>query len=131
MVSSPRRRLLLMYELMIEGEFCAAHAIVIRGEREPVHGHNWHVTLTVAGERLDEDGLLCDFHAIESTLREVIGRFHNQNLNETAPFDRVNPTAEQIARHIGESMAKTLPAGVRMVSARVTEAPGCAAVWRA
>jgi 6-pyruvoyltetrahydropterin/6-carboxytetrahydropterin synthase len=120
-----------MFELTIEGEFCAAHAIVIRGEREPVHGHNWHVTITVAGERLDEDGLLCDFHPIEASLREVIGRFNNRNLNETAPFDRINPTAERIAQHIGETVAKTLPAGVRMVSCRVTEAPGCAAVWRA
>ena len=120
-----------MFELTIEGEFCAAHAIVIRGEREPVHGHNWRVTLTVAGESLDEDGLLCDFHPIEASLREVIGRFHNGNLNEIAPFDRVNPTAERIAQHIGETVGKTLHAEVRMVSCRVTEAPGCAAVWKA
>lgn|SRR5690606_7961978 len=120
-----------MFELTIEGEFCAAHAIVIRGEREPMHGHNWHVTLSVAGDALDEDGLLCDFHVVEQSLRDVIGQFHNRSLNETPPFDRVNPTAERVAEHIGRTVGATLPAGVRMVSCRVTEAPGCAAVWRA
>ena len=31
----------VVYEITVEDEFCAAHAIVIRGEREAVHGHNW------------------------------------------------------------------------------------------
>lgn len=119
-----------MYELSIDTEFAAAHAIVMGGVREPLHGHNWHVTITVGGERLDADGLLCDFHLVESRLREITARFHNRNLNEVAPFDTLNPTAELVAQHIGESIAAVLPPGVRLVSSRVTEAPGCAAVWR-
>src|SRR5690606_34763268 len=30
-----------MYELKVQREFCAAHALMIKGQREPVHGHNW------------------------------------------------------------------------------------------
>lgn len=123
------------YELTIDAEFCAAHAIVIRGRREPVHGHNWHVTVTVAGHRLDEDGLLCDFHVIEQALHALVARFHNRDLNSTPPFDRMNPTAELIAAHLGESLTAALrsdlPAGVRIAAVRITEAPGCAATWRA
>jgi len=123
-----------VYRLTVEGEFAAAHAIVMRGRREPVHGHNWRVTVTVAGETLDDDGLLCDFHAVESSLRTATERFHNRNLNDTPPFDRVNPTAELVARHLAEAVAAGVPLedaarGVRVESVRVTEAPGCAATF--
>lgn len=130
-----------MYELTIETVFAAAHAIVMNGQREPVHGHNWHVTACVAGDALDSDGLLCDFHEVESALRHITGGFHNKDLNASPPFDKVNPTAELIARHIGEELARHIPArsaagnaararGVRVAWIRVTEAPGCAAIWK-
>ena len=123
-----------MYELEVKGQFSAAHAIVIQGEREPLHGHDWRVAVTISGQTLDTEGLLCDFHAIESALNTITGRFHNRNLNETEPFDRVNPTAEHVARHIAEELSRVLagvlPEGARIVSVRVTEAPGCAATFR-
>jgi 6-pyruvoyltetrahydropterin/6-carboxytetrahydropterin synthase len=117
------------YELTLRTEFCAAHAIVMNGEREPVHGHNWRVTVVVGGDELDEDGLLCDFHAIERELARIVAPFQNADLNATAPFDEINPTAERVAQHIGESIARTLPAGVELVRASVTEAPGCEAAY--
>lgn len=123
-----------MFRLTVESEFAAAHAIVLRGEREPVHGHNWRVTVTLGGESLDDEGLLCDFHALEVAVRTATERFHNRNLNEIEPFDRVNPTAELVAKHLAEAVAKGIPArdaarGVRVESVRVTEAPGCAAIY--
>ena len=119
-----------MYELIVEREFCAAHAIVIAGEREPVHGHNWRVTLVVAGPRLDADGLLCDFHLVQAALDGVLKPWQNRDLNAVAPFDRLNPTAELVAHHIAATMAALLPEGVMVRSVRVSEAPGCAAVYR-
>ncbi|MBK7405875.1 MAG: 6-carboxytetrahydropterin synthase [Phycisphaerales bacterium] len=122
-----------MFHLSVESEFCAAHAIVMGGSRERVHGHNWRVTLTIAGPTLDGDGLLCDFHAVEAALREVTGPFQNGDLNATPPFDRVNPTAEHVARHIAEgvqsALGAMLPLGTRVASCRVTEAAGCAATY--
>jgi 6-pyruvoyltetrahydropterin/6-carboxytetrahydropterin synthase len=119
-----------MFALSIEAAFSAAHAIRIRGEVEPLHGHDWRVTVTVGGEALDADGLLCDFHLVERELRAITERFHNRCLNETPPFDRMNPTAEQVARHIADSLTPRLPRGVSVISVRVTEAPGCAACYR-
>ena len=123
-----------MYEITVDREFCAAHALEIQGAREPVHGHNFRVTVTIAGDRLDSDGRLCDFHTVEAVLAEICDPFVNANLNETAPFDRVNPTAELIARHIGDEMASrlddALAPAARVGAVRVTEATGCAAVYR-
>jgi 6-pyruvoyltetrahydropterin/6-carboxytetrahydropterin synthase len=119
-----------MFELVVDEEFCAAHAITLRGQREPVHGHNWRVELCVCGARLDQDGLLCDFHLVQGLLRELLAPWHNRNLNAIDPFQRLNPTAELVAWHIAERVGPHLPQGVEIRSVRVTEAPGCAAVFR-
>lgn len=123
-----------MFELSVQAVFCAAHAILLQGQREVVHGHNWHITATITGDQLDSEGLLCDFHLVERALREVIGPYHNADLNRVPPFVDVNPTAENVARHIADALAARLDpslvprAGV--ASVRVTEAPGCAITFR-
>lgn len=119
-----------MFELTVERTFCAAHAIRIGGRMEPDHGHNWTARATVAGPRLDENGLLVDFHAVERDLETIISFYHNQSLNEVAPFDTLNPTAEHVAREIGQALQRRLPNGVTLASLSVTEAPGCIATWR-
>ena len=123
-----------MYEITVEREFCAAHALEIAGTREPMHGHNFRVTVTVAGDKLDGDGLLCDFHTVNAVLKEVCRPFVNQNLNETPPFNRVNPTAELIAKHVGDEMVTrledALAPAARIAAVRVTETTGCAATYR-
>jgi 6-pyruvoyltetrahydropterin/6-carboxytetrahydropterin synthase len=116
------------YELTVERIFRAAHAIVIQDEREASHEHDWRVRLTVAGPRLDGDGLLVDFHLLTRWLDEVLAPFRDGDLNRTPPFDAVNPTAEHVARHIAREMAARVPAPVRIERVAVMEAPGCEAV---
>ncbi len=118
-----------MFLLELETEFSAAHAIVIAGVRERAHGHNFHVTATVGGPSLDREGLLCDFHAVQRWLEEIIAPFRDGDLNVTPPFDRINPTAERIAEFIGAALGRKLPASVRVRSIRVTEATRCAAIY--
>ncbi len=120
-----------MYELTVERVFSAAHALLINGQRESLHGHNWRVRLIVEGPELDADGLLCDFHLLERELDGIIRKWDNQNLNQTPPFDRVNPTAELVARTIADAIIPKLPPSVLLNCVRVTEAPGCEAVWKA
>jgi 6-pyruvoyltetrahydropterin/6-carboxytetrahydropterin synthase len=124
-----------VYQIEVEAEFSAAHALVIAGRREPIHGHNWHVTAKVRGNELDADGLLVDFHMVERHLREIAAGFHNGNLNDSEPFGKNghNPSAENVARHIADELQRRiaggLPRGAQLVSVRITEAPGCAATF--
>jgi 6-pyruvoyltetrahydropterin/6-carboxytetrahydropterin synthase len=125
-----------MFEIRVERVFCAAHALIIGGVRETLHGHNWRVRVTIAGSTLDADGLLVDFHAVEKLLDGILAPMHNANLHEVPPFDRVNPSAERVAEHIGLRMQAGVDAFVTGVSPRprvrtveVTEAPGCTATW--
>lgn len=142
-----------MYRLEVNAVFSAAHAIMIAGRREPLHGHDWHVTATIAGDHVDADGLLVDFHLVQSSLNQIVGRWHNRNLNDTSPFDRINPTAELVCKQIADELQSRLSSSVvsgtsdnlavqsgrngggqpqvrpRVLSVRVTEAVGCAATY--
>jgi 6-pyruvoyltetrahydropterin/6-carboxytetrahydropterin synthase len=123
-----------VHEITVETEFCAAHALVIQGRREPVHGHNFRVWATLAAPTLDADGLVCDFHALQRALREILTPFDNRSLHDAPPFNAVNPTAEAIAQHIAGRLDSVLPAlggakGLRVQSVRVSEAPGCVAAY--
>ncbi|MDX2131909.1 MAG: 6-carboxytetrahydropterin synthase [Planctomycetota bacterium] len=122
-----------MFEISVEHVFSAAHALAIAGTREPVHGHNWHVTAIIVGDALDSDELVCDFHTVHAALEDITGAFHNRSLNDVAPFTTINPSAERVARHIADELASRLDASLaphaRVRSVRVTEAPGCGATY--
>ncbi|MBX3321544.1 MAG: 6-carboxytetrahydropterin synthase [Phycisphaeraceae bacterium] len=122
-----------MYEITVEHVFSAAHSVRIAGQSEPLHGHDWRVTATITAPRLDADGFVCDFHAAEEALAKVCLPFKNRTLNDVPPFADVNPSAEQVARVLAESLAvllhPILPPDARLASLRVTEAPGCAATF--
>ncbi len=118
------------YDLTIRTTFSAAHSIFFAGAQEPLHGHDWSVVVEITSDSLDGDGLVCDFHELESNLERIVAPFRNGNLNEIAPFNDVNPTAEHVARHIAECMIPTLPGGVSLSFVRIGEAPGCEATYR-
>jgi len=130
------------YEITYETTFAAAHAIILPdGSLEQVHGHNWSLVVTVAADELDGIETVMDFHDLEKIVLGITANWHNQHLNDCAPFadaaqtDRhglaVSPTAERVAEHVGVTVAAALPANVRLVSAAVGESPGCTAVYRA
>jgi 6-pyruvoyltetrahydropterin/6-carboxytetrahydropterin synthase len=121
------------FAIEVETSFAAAHAIVLGGVRERLHGHNWRVQVSVGGAALDGEELLCDFHAIEGMLAAAISPFRDGNLNETQPFDRTNPTAEALARHVARELSNRLKVAeprIHLEWVRVTEAPNCIAVVR-
>ena len=114
-----------MFELTVERDFLATHAITIAGVPEKPHEHRWRVSVVVGGDGLDADGLLCDFHEIQRAIDAVIDPFRDGDLNEITPFDRLNPTGENVAKHIAKFLE--VPAGTQLRSVSVTEAPGCIA----
>ena len=102
---------------------------MLSGEREQVHGHDWHLTVLVEGAVLDEDGLLCDFHALESLVDRIVAPFRNADLNAAEAFTARNPSAENVVEFIGRALVSELPTEIRLARISVTEAPGCVAHW--
>lgn len=62
------------------------------------HGHNYDMEVAVSGDIDPETGYLIDLKDLKDIIKaEVENRFDHKNLNEqVAPFDTVNPTAENI-----------------------------------
>lgn len=122
-----------MYEITIETVFSAAHSVRIADQPEPIHGHDWRVTASIHATTLDADGFVCDFHLAEHTLNQIVAPFRNRSLNDIAPFRDINPSAEHVARHIATSLHAQLASALsprgRVAWVRVTEAPGCAALY--
>ena len=98
-----------MYILTVEDNFASAHQLRgYKGKCENIHGHNWKVVLSVKGERLNEIGLLIDFHDLKKMLKEILNDLDHKNINEIPPFDQINPSSENIAKYISEKMAFSL-----------------------
>lgn len=98
-----------MYEIMVEDSFNAAHRLKgYQGECEGLHGHNWKVQALVMGKELDKTGLLLDFKELKTQLKKVLQKLDHHYLNEISPFDKLNPTSENLARFIFEELKKIL-----------------------
>ena len=111
-----------MFEVCAEQTFAAGHALRnYKGKCENVHGHNYRVRISIEGETLDQAGLLVDFVELKTIMRAIIERLDHQFLNDVEPFDKLNPSAENMARYFYQEMAKGLDGGVRTNSVRVSE----------
>ena len=119
-----------MYEICVEHEFRAWHALRLNGGSvEQSHEHDWGVSVCVVGEELNEIGLVMDFHELCGIVEGVIARLEGTTLNELAMFADTNPSAERVAEYIYREVAARLPQQVAMGRVRVTEAPGCSASY--
>ncbi len=106
-----------MYELKIISRFAAAHQLrEYEGGCERLHGHNWKVEVCVKGETPGNDGLLIDFRAIKERTGKVIDKLDHEFLNDLKPFKTLNPSSENIARHIFESLSPEINSKIVRVS---------------
>jgi 6-pyruvoyltetrahydropterin/6-carboxytetrahydropterin synthase len=111
-----------MFEVSVEQTFAAGHALRnYHGKCENVHGHNYRVRVLVEGQDLDEAGLLVDFVEMKRVMRDIIEKLDHQFLNDVPPFDKLNPSAENMARYFFEEMTRLLDAGAHKNPVRVSE----------
>ena len=90
-----------MYEISVDYTFAAGHALRnYKGKCENVHGHNYKVRVTLAGDKLNADGLLMDFVELRAEIKGLVEKLDHHFLNDIPPFDKLNPSAENLARYI-------------------------------
>jgi 6-pyruvoyltetrahydropterin/6-carboxytetrahydropterin synthase len=97
-----------MHTIKILTDFAAAHSLRdYPGDCANLHGHNWHLEISISGE-LDASGMVMDFRSLKTKTKAIIDRLDHKYINEVAPFDTINPTAENIAKYVFDELDKQI-----------------------
>ncbi len=111
-----------MYEIAVEKHFDAAHALRgYKGKCEMLHGHRFKVVARVKAAELNDIGLAYDFTDLKQQLNDILDRFDHTCLNDIPPFDKINPSSENIAATIYDALQRKLAAAPLALS--------CIEVW--
>jgi 6-pyruvoyltetrahydropterin/6-carboxytetrahydropterin synthase len=111
--------------LDVEFYFAAAHRLPrYEGPCFRMHGHNYKMFVSVEGEVDPKPGMIFDFGVLKQVVQEhVMSRVDHRNLNDVLD----NPTAENIARWVWETLAPHLPG---LCEVRLYEIPDCCVTYR-
>ncbi len=120
-----------MWEISQETVVAAAHQLRFApGEGERLHGHNWRIKAVVRANALASSGWVMDFNELGTILRNLVEPYEHVFLNEIAPFDDLNPTAENIARVVADNLAAKIDDDrIKVARVEVWENHTCAATF--
>ena len=111
-----------IYKTFVDTTFSAAHQLRdYKGSCGEMHGHTWKVRVEVETDSLDDIGMTLDFKDLMIKSNSVIKRFDHRCLNQISPFDKENPTAENIARYVYSEVEKLLPEHIKISEVIVWE----------
>ncbi len=122
-----------MYKICVEDHFDAAHALRgYKGKCEMLHGHRFRVVVKVSTSKLDDIGLAYDFTELKAKLNTILERFDHTTLSDIPPFDKINPSSENIASTIYNELKTTLKeASVELAAVEVWESPNSGVEYKA
>ena len=120
-----------MYEIVVEQYFESAHFLRgYQGKCENVHGHRYGVVIRIKSDKLNDIGLAYDFTDVKQHLKVILGRYDHALLNNLPPFDKINPSAENIATTIYNELAgKIGNSAVILKAVEVWENPQQGAIY--
>ena len=114
-----------MYQVSVEQHFDAAHFLRgYQGKCEALHGHRFRVVVRIKASRVDDTGIAYDFTELKQHLGDILSRFDHTCLNDVPPFDKINPSSENIAATIYDELRPGLAeAPVSISCVEVWESP--------
>ena len=122
-----------MFQVSVDETFSAGHALRgYKGKCENVHGHNYKVRIILEGPGLDSIGLLYDFTHLKRVIRDIVEGVDHKFLNDQAPFDAINPSAENLAKFFYEETSRqmnAMPQGARISRVTVWETDTTSATY--
>lgn len=90
-----------MYFATVQKTIACAHRLFdYDGPCEELHGHNYKIVVTYAGEQVDRYGMLVDFGQIKKALNAILDQLDHKYLNDLPAFRETSPSAENIAAYI-------------------------------
>ncbi len=98
-----------MYSIKVEANFSSAHNLRgYKGKCEELHGHNWKIEVVIAKNKLDKLGMVADFRFVKDKLNMILEKLDHKYLNNIPYFKKINPTSENIAKYIYDSLGRQL-----------------------
>jgi 6-pyruvoyltetrahydropterin/6-carboxytetrahydropterin synthase len=99
------------FTVRVSARFEAAHYLrEYRGISEPLHGHSYKVEADLAadGGGVDADAIAVDFVSARRKLEVLAKTLDYGCINDVPPFDRINPSAENIAQWFAGALAAAI-----------------------
>ena len=114
-----------MYQITVEQHFDAAHFLRgYQGKCEALHGHRFRVVVNIRASGVNDIGIAYDFAKLKQHLGDILVRFDHTCLNDVTPFDKINPSSENIAATIyNELHAALVGTPVSLACVEVWESP--------
>ena len=115
-----------MFTVTVESSFTASHQITYaKGQKEDLHEHRWLLKVAVSSPQLDENGLALDFIDLKADIDRITAELDNTRLENLDFFKDKNASAENVAKHIHDSLKPAIPADKTLDYVEVMEAEGC------
>ena len=114
----------MTYEISVEKHIDAAHYLRgYQGKCENLHGHRYKIVVKVSAPKFNKIGIAYDFTDLKKHLGDILERYDHTCLNDVKPFDKINPSSENLAATIYNELKKKLGTEVKLVSVSVWETP--------
>lgn len=108
------------YSYKIKSYVNASHAIRWENGAGQQHNHTWEIICEIT----TEDNRMIVFDEIEVLLKEFFFDYSGNFLNDLAPFDKINPTIENVTTHFYRELSeKLMKINATLVRIEVGESP--------
>lgn len=98
----------------------ANHAVVLKNSVGQVHSHTWEFSLEIVSETNE----FIIFSEAETLVNTILKPYQNVLLNQTEPFDKINPTTESIGEYFLKQIEEKMKEKHwKLLSFSISEAP--------
>jgi 6-pyruvoyltetrahydropterin/6-carboxytetrahydropterin synthase len=113
------------YEIAIDIFFNARHHVVIEGRQGPDHAHSYRLQVRCRSRSItNQDHVIIGYHTLRERIRQVASAYNNQSLNDLPPFQKAQPTTENLTSVIHQQLSRSLrDLPISLVSVTVWDSP--------
>ncbi len=102
------------FTLSVSCRLAASHVLPQCPPCDRLHGHTWTVRAYWRFDALDAHGMGANFRDLRRVLHERVHEpFDHVHLNDVPPFDRLPPTAENLAQEVWQRLCDAVDTGGR------------------
>lgn len=89
-----------------------------------LHGHTYKVSATFSAIKTTND-MVIDFYEAKKWIEETVKPLDYSHINTVKPFDRINPTSENICYWIYQNLQEKIPNSIAIHSVTLAENDTC------